>query len=122
MEKASSIRNLGRNTIVTVLISIALNPISILLGYYIGKTLQAPKLNIEYIEVVPEIAEAQISQAIVSDIKGDNGLKSVLERRLPHHCKEFLKSWEISRKCTPRATNSVKLVIEELTYELQIYS
>src|SRR5260221_11553421 len=40
----------GKTAIVTTLIAIALNPISIIIGYYLSQSLQAPKLEINYVE------------------------------------------------------------------------
>jgi hypothetical protein len=49
-EKPPSLSFTGKTALLTTLIAIALNPISIVIGYYLSQSLQAPKLEISYVE------------------------------------------------------------------------
>ena len=83
---ADSFWKASRIAIITTLIAMILNPISIIIGYYLAQTLQAPRLKIEYVTVDVETAHLIVDEAVFRTIQNDLGLRQLLKRKLPFSC------------------------------------
>lgn len=59
----------GKQALVTALIALALNPISIFSGYYLSKKLSKPDINIEYVTHKIEYKKIHTSPELVKTIK-----------------------------------------------------
>lgn len=54
--------------VVTAVMAIALNPISIFIGYYLSKSLAAPKLSIQYITPVVQTEPLALDKSVVTHL------------------------------------------------------
>jgi len=52
--------------VVTAVIALALNPVSILVGYYLSKSLAAPKLTIEYIKPIVQTEALLLDKSTIT--------------------------------------------------------
>ncbi len=113
----NNLKKIGKSTIITVLISIALNPISIFLGYYIGKSLERPKLSIEYAEVKVDTRPIEINQSVISPIQGNLILTSLLEKKISYRCDDFIKDRKLGIDCFDEIIEGIDQVIEIFEFE-----
>lgn len=59
----------GRNAVIATLVVIALNPVSLFIGYYLSKELAKPQIRIEYIRAIAEGSNFQISPELLGKLK-----------------------------------------------------
>ena len=116
-DKEINIKNVSKKTLITVLISIALNPISIFFGYYIGKTLEAPKLSIQYAEVIVEIKSVLVSKTVLAPIQGNLLIRQLLDRNISFSCDDFLKDRRIDHECFNDILSGIDQTLEVFEFE-----
>jgi hypothetical protein len=68
MAEDESVSSTGRKALIGTLIAIALNPVSIFVGYYLSKTLAAPKLKIQYASATIQLDPLLLDQDVFAGI------------------------------------------------------
>jgi hypothetical protein len=114
-----SLKTIGSKTIITVLISIALNPISIFIGYYLGKTLEAPRLELSYAEISPINKPIEISESIARPIQGNQSLSNFLLGRISIDCNHVVIDRIINPNCFDQLSEAVSQLIGSYEHERQ---
>lgn len=86
-----------RNALITSIVAILMNPVSVLVGYYLNQTLQKPKLSIEYVSetyyVEPHVLSPSVAQALSKDPELVAVLRDALTRMLLERGGEPCTAW-----------------------------
>lgn len=117
---SASLWKTSRTAIATTLIAIALNPISIVLGYYLGQSLRAPRLKIEYVTIDAETILLTVDDSALSPVRQNTMLATSLGAKLPYSCRGWLKEGKISEDCVTPAIQSVEELLEQASFEERI--
>ncbi|HZF10970.1 MAG TPA: hypothetical protein VFE33_19445 [Thermoanaerobaculia bacterium] len=113
---------IGRKAFIATLISIALTPVSVALGFFLSHYLQAPKLVPQYVRTTAYSEDSKFDDGVFRKIEADKRLEGQLRQALQlapninnpeQTCTEWLddqKAWVDS--CLPRvqaAVNSIQV-------------
>jgi hypothetical protein len=101
-EKPQSLLFTGKSALVTTLIAVALNPISIIVGYYLSQSLQAPKLEISYVEPEYELESSKPSPALLAAWNKDPYFRDFIYQELQYAnpvCRGWISENSIRSSC-----------------------
>ena len=107
----------SRIAIVTTLVSIALNPISITIGYFLGQSLQAPKLKLEYVEVDVKTKPFRVEESLLFPIRNNLLFSELFKQKSSRSCRDWINSGEIDEDCLPDAIQTVEELLGYLIFE-----
>ena len=85
-DNKESIFRESKKALITAVIAIAFNPLSILGGYFISKTLEAPKLSIQYIEADIEKTPLNINSSLYNKILNNPYITNNIQRQVYYGC------------------------------------
>lgn len=109
----------GRKALVAALVSLALNPISIFLGYYLGQTLQRPKLSIEYVRAEPEEEKIPIADEPLKKIRRNLLVMQILDSKLPFRCDDWPREGKIDTDCIEPSIEAMNGLLDALGFEIE---
>jgi hypothetical protein len=99
----------ARNSLITTLVAICLNPISAAVGYYMNHALQKPKLQVEYVNTTYIVANHTIDPEKVQLLTTDESLAANIRGSLTQMkgqsdepCVGWLDGMEWLDECRPR--------------------
>ena len=106
----------GKKAFIAALIAVALNPLSIFMGYYINRILQKPKLSIEYIHILPEEQKLNFSPTLFREAMENEYFLKQFSHYLPFGTINTFKSNSYNREFVNIVTNKLKefdIIIKE---------
>lgn len=77
-----SLYRLGKGALITAVISLALHPFSVWVGYLIGKALKAPRPTIEYLMPVFDVNPGRVNNSVLNRLRTNSELNGVLRANL----------------------------------------
>ena len=118
----SSLWKSSRTAIVTTLIAIALNPISVFVGYYLGQSLQAPRLKVEYVVVDVETSPFVIDGSTLAPVQKNMTIRQLLDQKLYGPCDDWLSDGQLPANCVHKAIQAIEDVVDQISYEAELVS
>lgn len=109
----SSFWKTSRRAVITTLIAITLNPISITFGYFLGQRLQSPRLRIEYIAVELETSPFVVDESALRPIRQNIVLIRYLNSKLPFDCEDWVSDGFITETCIEPSSKAVGEIIDQ---------
>jgi hypothetical protein len=106
-ENSSS--HVGRNALIATVVAILMNPISVVLGYYLNHILEKPRLSIEYVsdtyDIESHALNAEVAKTLSSNPDIAENLREVLTRlaseRGQEPCIDWLNDGDWDDRCIP---------------------
>ena len=88
---------IARNALITTIVAIIMNPVSVGLGYYLNQELRKPRITIEYISDhyygIQQTLDAKVSAAVVAEQDLIVNLRDTLTRRANERGAETCVDW-----------------------------
>ncbi len=109
----------GKTALITTLVALALNPISVIVGYFLNESLSAPELSIQYVDILPHERKLSIDQPILAGVIRNPILKAFLEKEIDYNCDNWVRTPEISSRCIAAAIGAVEEVINQVEFEIE---
>ena len=81
-----------KSSVITTLVAIILNPVSIIIGFYIGRYLNSPDINPKNVSVNIEYADCIISKKVYNEIKNNKILNKIAIRGVSTSAKDDFKN------------------------------
>ncbi len=126
--KPTSVTATGRTALITTVIAIALNPISLVAGYFINHLLQAPKLTIENVipsyTVFPKKLGPEGVKALESSPRMSSAIRNIVAQRVPVGsqqpvCTLWLDGQDWDDSCEDQVRDSIGGLRQTLILEKQ---
>jgi hypothetical protein len=118
--KQESVWFTGRSALITALIAIALNPIYIIIGYYISQTLQAPKLEISYADIDYDVAPLKPNTKLLSVWNKDPYFKDFMNQQMQFQsptCQGWFSETAIRPSCLNDAARVARPTLEQRKFD-----
>jgi hypothetical protein len=106
----------GRSALVTTLVAIALNPLSIALGYYLSRALAAPRLEIQYSRANVEVEQPRLSAELHKAVIGDSAMIALLDSAMPS-CEEEFQENALNDRCIKMLTLAAEKAFATADFE-----
>ena len=117
MDEDGSISSVSRKALIGTLIVIALNPISIFVGYYLSKALAAPKLKIQYANATVQLEPLLLDPDAFAGITRYPLLQNYLDRQLSRGCEGWIRNRKLRRSCIAESIVVVKQFSDTIEFE-----
>jgi hypothetical protein len=117
----------GRRALITTVIAVAMNPISLVFGYFINHWLQAPSLEVKNAVTVPVVEAKRLGDKALMLLKQDPKMKATLRGIImtsplapngpQNTCTQWLDGQTWDDKCTPVIDDALKGLKPEIGLE-----
>lgn len=93
----TNVFNISKAAFITAIVSVGLNPVSLVVGYWVGQYLKAPKVYPQYVSADPYVFLPRLSKSTIDMLNKNrrvkNGIRSTIARLYPADNKIQCRTW-----------------------------